>query len=191
MTEQPQPQVRDEKSRPSEAKGGKPMLSRYAHLSPVDVDSRELPPEEGPEKVSPVERLPSQLEPKARPTKRASFWKRITMPRNQPETGENPPDVHLSLEPVLDRMLALEKQIGANHSATEVHLQEFEEKMTRLWEAEEKLAQAEFRERLALLQANQEEIADALHTTGRNLLVLSTLVGLVLIGGVLAALFLL
>ena len=63
VAEQPHPQVRDGQSRPDEAKGPEPMLSRYAHLSPVDVDSRELPPEEGPDQVSPVERLPtSQLE---------------------------------------------------------------------------------------------------------------------------------
>ena len=192
MAEQPHPQVRDGQSRPDEAKGPEPMLSRYAHLSPVDVDSRELPPEEGPDQVSPVERLPtSQLEAQGRPNKRTSFWKRITMPRPQPETRETPPAVNLSLDPVLNRMLALEKQIAANQSATEIRLEQFEENLTRVWEREEKLAQAEFRERLALLQANQEEIADALHTTGRNLIVLSSLVGLVLVGAVLGVLFLL
>jgi hypothetical protein len=70
-------------------------------------------------------------------------------------------------------------------------LEQFEENLTRLWELEEKLAQAEFRERLALLQANQEEIADALHTTGRNLIVLASLVGLTLAAAVLGVLFLL
>ena len=99
--------------------------------------------------------------------------------------------MNLSLDPVLNRMLALEKQIAANQSATEIRLEQFEENLTRVWEREEKLAQAEFRERLALLQANQEEIADALHTTGRNLIVLSTLVGLVLVGAALGVLFLL
>ncbi|MEE3328839.1 MAG: hypothetical protein VX252_15985 [Myxococcota bacterium] len=199
MAEQPQPQVRDGQSRPSEATGQQPVLSRYAHLSSVesppapamDVDSRELPSEEGPEKVSPVERLPSQLQAQGRPQKRTPFWKRIAMPRLQDEASEPRPAATVSLEPVLNRMLALEKQIAANQSATEIRLEQFEENLTRLWELEEKLAQAEFRERLALLQANQEEIADALHTTGRNLIVLASLVGLTLAAAVLGVLFLL
>ena len=199
MAEHPQAQVQDGQSRPAETTGQQPVLSRYARLSAVentakpamDVDSREIPPDQGPEKVSPVERLPSQLEAKTRPQKRASFWKRITMPRVQNEANETPPPAAISLEPVLNRMLALEKQMAANQSATELRIEQFEENLTRLWELEEKLAQAELRERLALLQANQEEIADALHTTGRNLIVLASLVGTALIAGGLGVLFLL
>ncbi|MAI25744.1 MAG: hypothetical protein CMN75_06895 [Spirochaeta sp.] len=199
MAEHPQAQVQDGQSRPAETTGQQPVLSRYARLSAVentakpamDVDSREIPPDQGPEKVSPVERLPSQLEAKTRPQKRASFWKRITMPRVQNEANETPPPAAISLEPVLNRMLALEKQMAANQSATELRIEQFEENLTRLWELEEKLAQAELRERLALLQANQEEIADALHTTGRNLIVLASLVGAALIAGGLGVLFLL
>ena len=199
VAEHPQPQVQDGQNRPAETTGQQPVLSRYAHLSSVenpvkpamDVDSREIPSEQGPDEVSPVERLPSQLEAKARPQKRTSFWKRITMSRSQSEANETPPPATVSLEPVLSRMLALEKQIAANQSATEVRLEQFEENLTRLWELEEKLAQAEFRERLALLQANQEEIADALHATGRNLLLLASLVGTALVAAGLGVFFLL
>ena len=199
MAEHPQAQVQDGQSRPAETTGQQPVLSRYARLSAVentakpamDVDSREIPPDQGPEEVSPVERLPNQLEAKPRPQKRTSFWKRITMPRVQKEANEPPPPATVSLEPVLNRMLALEKQMAANQSATELRIEQFEENLTRLWELEEKLAQAELRERLALLQANQEEIADALHTTGRNLIVLASLVGTALIAAGLGVLFLL
>ena len=81
--------------------------------------------------------------------------------------------------------------MAANQSATELRIEQFEENLTRLWELEEKLAQAEFRERLALLQANQEEIADALHTTGRHLIVLASLVGTALVAAGLGVFFLL
>jgi len=175
------------------------VLSRYAHLSAVgddatptmDVDSRELPADQGPEKLSPVERLPSQLDANPRPNKRTSFWKRITMPRVHTEPADKPPSPPISLEPVLNRMLGLEKQIAANQSATELRIEQFEENLTRLWELEEQLAQAEFRERLALLQANQEEIADALHTVGRNLTLLSVVLSTALVAAVLGLFFLL
>ena len=199
MAEQPQSQLNQPKKRHSEASGREPVLSRYAHLSAVrddaipamDVDSRELPADQGPEKLSPVERLPSQLEASPRPDKRTSFWKRITMPRVQTEPADTPPSPPISLEPVLNRMLGLEKQIAANQSATELRIEQFENNLTRLWELEEQLAQAEFRERLALLQANQEEIADALHTAGRNLTLLSVVVSAALVAALLGLLFLL
>ena len=85
----------------------------------------------------------------------------------------------------------VEKQIAANQSATELRIEQFEENLTHLWELEEQLAQAEFRERLALLQANQEEIADALHTAGRNLTFLSVVVSTALVAALLGLLFLL
>ena len=199
VAEQPQSQPNQAKKRQAEASGREPVLSRYAHLSAVedatsptmDVDSRELPADQGPEKLSPVERLPNQLEANPRPSKRTSFWKRITTPRTQSEPAGAPPPAPISLEPVLSRMLGLEKQLAANQSATELRIEEFEENLTRLWELEEKLAQAEFRERLALLQANQEEIADALHTVGRNLTLLSVVVSIALVAAVLGVLFLL
>ena len=199
MAEQPQSQLNQAKKRQPEASGREPVLSRYAHLSAVeddnaptmDVDSRELPADQGPEKLSTVERLPSQLEASPRPNTRTPFWRRITMPRVQSEPADKPSSPPISLEPVLNRMLGLEKQLAANQSATELRIEQFEKNLTHLWELEEQLAQAEFRERLALLQANQEEIADALHTVGRNLTLLSVVLSTALVAAVLGLLFLL
>ncbi len=180
------------------------MLSRYTRLaSPqptsrppaMDVDSREVPAEQGPEKISPVERLPTHPKPASQELKRSSFWKRIALPFKQkdPREAQDPvaAPAPLSLEPVLNRILALEKQLSANQSATEIRLEQVEENLTRLWETQDELAQTELRERLAVLQANQEEIADALHTTGRNLILLTSTVAAALAGGVLAVVFLL
>ena len=140
MAEQPQSQLNQAKRRQPEASSPEPVLSRYAHLSAVgddatptmDVDSRELPADQGPEKLSPVERLPSQLHANPRPNKRTSFWKRITMPRVHTEPADKPPSPPISLEPVLNRMLGLEKQIAANQSATELRIEQFEENRTNI-----------------------------------------------------------
>lgn len=202
MAEQPRAHEIHAKARPAVPARHTPVLSRYARFSgeperdrdaPMDVPSRELPPDLGPEETSPVERLPNGAASSQQPTKRASFWKRLALPR-LPEAPAPPapqPAPTVSLEPVISRMLALEKQIAANQSATELRLEKFEDNLTRLWELEDQLAQTELRERLAVLEANQEEIADALHTVGRNLVVLASFVGTALAAGVLGLLFLL
>jgi len=116
--------------------------------------------------------------------KKLPFWKRITLPRApgpQPAArteAARPP----SLEPVLARLNALEKQLAANQAATENQLTRFEENITRLWELEEQMTLTEVRERLALLEANQEEIADSLHTVGRNLAWLAVVLAAFLAG---------
>ena len=202
MAEQPQVQDSRTEATPAEPSRHPPVLSRYAHLSsvrdaparaPMDVDSRELPADLGPEEVSPVERLPVGPEAPARQARRTSFWKRLSLPRVQGAPAQPAPEPAptISLEPVISRMLALEKQLAANQSATEVQLEQFEQNLTRLWEMEDQLAQAELRERLAVLEANQEEIADGLHAVGRNLIVLVSVVGAALAAGVLGLVFLL
>jgi hypothetical protein len=141
---------------------------------PELVDS--LPPElamdtAGGEHAALVTLPHDPAEPKRR--EKLPFWKRIALPRplvqaTQAATGRSP-----SLEPILARLGALEKQLAANQSATETHLERFEENLTRLWELEEQMALTEVRERLALLEANQEEIADGLHLVGRNVSILA------------------
>ena len=108
--------------------------------------------------------------------RKVPFWKRITLPRTPQaaaapsiDRGPAPPN----LEPILARLAALEKQLAANQVATESQLTRFEENITRLWELEDDLALNEVRERLALLEANQEEIADGLHAVGRKLVTLT------------------
>lgn len=120
--------------------------------------------------------------------KKVPFWKRIALPRAQatsPGAATTAPRP-LSLEPILTRLNALEKQLAANQSATESQLARFEENITRLWELEEQLTLTEVRERLALLEANQREIADALHTVGRNLTLLAVVLAAGLMAGLLA-----
>jgi hypothetical protein len=120
--------------------------------------------------------------------KKVPFWKRIALPRAQETspTAATAAPRSLSLEPILTRLNALEKQLAANQSATESQLTRFEENITRLWELEEQLALTEVRERLALLEANQREIADALHTVGRNLTLLAVVLAAGLMAGLLA-----
>lgn len=202
LAEQPRAQEGHADASPAGPTRQPPLLSRYAHLASVrdapaqpalDVDSVELPADLGPEEISAVERLPAGSESPPQPAKRRPFWKRIALPRVQgapaPPTATSLPPV--SLEPLIRRMLALEQQIAANQSATELQLERFEENLTRLWELEGQLAQAELRERLAVLEANQEEIADALHAVGRNLTVLVSVVGAALAASFLAVVFLL
>lgn len=124
-----------------------------------------------------------RAEPEAGRGKKVPFWKRIALPRS-PSASPGPAPAQPSVEPLVARLVALEKQLAANQSATETRLDKFEENITRLWELEEQLAVTEVRERLALLEANQQEIADGLHTVGRNL----TLVAIVLAAGVAAGL---
>ncbi|MAJ62071.1 MAG: hypothetical protein CBC48_20340 [bacterium TMED88] len=114
--------------------------------------------------------------PESASGRKVPFWKRITLPRTPQaaaapsiDRGPAPPN----LEPILARLAALEKQLAANQVATESQLTRFEENITRLWELEDDLALNEVRERLALLEANQEEIADGLHAVGRKLVTLA------------------
>lgn len=120
--------------------------------------------------------------------KKIPFWKRIALPRAQaiPPQASTATPRPLSLEPILTRLNALEKQLAANQSATESQLARFEENITRLWELEEQLTLTEVRERLALLEANQQEIADALHTVARNLTLLAVVLAAGLVAGLLA-----
>ena len=187
-----------------------PVLSRYAHLASVsvsgekeneeasapptvDVRSEEVPANQGPTNLSPVERLPARPAAPNPPPKRSPFWKRITLPRAQepPAPVAQPIEPKISLEPIVARIRALEEQIAANHSDSQARLEQSEENLTRLWEMEEQLAQAELRERLAVVEANQEEIADGLHAVARNLVVLASLLGTALGASLLAGLFLL
>ena len=114
---------------------------------------------------------------------RLPFWKRIALHR--PGAAPQPPPV--SLDPVFARLDELEKQIAANRSAMLDRLNDFEENFTRLWELEEQMSLNEVRERLALLQANQEEIADALHSLTRHLSLAAWLLAAALAAGALAA----
>jgi hypothetical protein len=124
--------------------------------------------------------------------KKMPFWKRLALPLVQSASsgphaatrsaGTRAP----SLDPILTRLGALEKQIAANQSATESQLTRFEENLTRLWELEEQMTITEVRERLALLEANQEEIADGLHTVSRNLVLVAVVLAAGLAAGLLA-----
>jgi len=115
------------------------------------------------------------------------FWKRIVLPRPIAQATQAATGRSQSLEPILARIGALEKQLAANQSATEIHLDRFEENITRLWELEEQMTITEVRERLALLEANQEEIADGLHVIGRNVSILAIVLAIAVAATLLVA----
>ncbi|MCH2187465.1 hypothetical protein MK280_16555 [Myxococcota bacterium] len=173
--------------RPTRETSAPDQTSPRTHADPQAsfrrVEANEVRP--APDKASSWQAAPSSPSVPARMDRPASetpsgrkvpFWKRIALPRTpQPaaapsiDRGPAPPN----LEPILARLATLEKQLAANQVATESQLTRFEENITRLWELEDDLALNEVRERLALLEANQEEIADGLHAVGRKLVTLA------------------
>ncbi len=179
-----------------------PPLSRYARSRPAQKRGEEPTPS-----VRPVVRaeppraatagarsdrarssgdmlpIPTTPEPGPPGRGRLPFWKRIALHRPAPA----PAAPAVSLDPVLTRLNELDRRIAENQRATLSRMNSFEENITRLWELEEQTSLNEVRERLALLEANQEEIADALHSLTRNLSLISLLIVLALAGGALAA----
>ena len=166
-----------------ESRESEPVLRR---LEPSEVRDGSLQDERWQQSALPALKPTPQDKSGSR---KVPFWKRLTLPRSP--SVSPPPQFEASptpnLEPVLARLAALEKQLAANQVATENQLTRFEENIIRLWELEDDLALTEVRERLALLEANQEEIADGLHAVGRNLMILTLAIG----GAVLAGLALL
>ena len=163
-----------------ESRESEPVLRR---LEPSEVRDGSLQDERWQQSALPALKPTPQDKSGSR---KVPFWKRLTLPRSP---GFSPPPQFEAsptpnLEPVLARLAALEKQLAANQVATENQLARFEENIIRLWELEDDLALTEVRERLALLEANQEEIADGLHAVGRRLTILSLTIG----GAVLAGL---
>ena len=138
-----------------------PTTRKYAPIEPDrQVEQLGLPAEATPE----PERVP--------------FWKRIAMPRS-PSTAKPPqPGPLPNLDPILGRIKQLEEAMTTHQAATFGRLDSFEQNITRLWELEEQMALTEVRERLALLEANQEEIADGLHAVARNLSILAVVLAL-------------
>lgn len=104
------------------------------------------------------------------------FWKRISLPRTQSPT---PPPTPASVEPILERLEALEKLLADSQKATIGQLEQVDENLQRLLELEDELGLSEIRERLALVEAGQVEIADGLHSISRNLSVLTVVIALV------------
>jgi len=125
--------------------------------------------------------LPTVLPPERE--QRVPFWKRIHLPRAQgPAQAPTP----TSLEPVLERLEALEKLLAESQKATIGQLEQMDENLERLLELEDELGLSEVRERLALVEAGQVEIADALHSVARNLSVLSVVMALIVAAGAFA-----
>ena len=140
--------------------------------------SRPTPAPAEPEPPPPVisATVPTVLPPRREPEPRVPFWKRITLPRIQSSTAQaaTPP----SLEPILERLEALEKLLADSQKATIGQLEQVEENLNRLLELEDELGLSEIRERLSLVEAGQVEIADGLHSISRNLSVLTVVIAL-------------
>jgi hypothetical protein len=123
------------------------------------------------------------LPPKREPEQRVPFWKRIHLPRAQSTT---PPPTPASVEPLLERLEALEKLLAESQKATIGQLEQMDENIERLLEIQDELVLSEVRERLALVEAGQVEIADGLHSVSRNLSVLSVVMALLVAAGAFA-----
>jgi hypothetical protein len=128
--------------------------------------------------------VPAVRPPEPPRKQRLPFWKRIALPRKPtPEPMHaapvpSPPAAPTDLGPVLRQLDALEAQLRDSQRVTREQLQAFEENLTRMWQLEEQIALTEVRERLALLEASQEEIADGLHAVSRHLSILAVVLGL-------------
>jgi hypothetical protein len=125
--------------------------------------------------------LPVATTPPPPKHEKVPFWRRITMQR----TG-GPSLRGGSIEPLVTRIAALERQISANQATTLSRLENLEQNITRLWELEEQLTLTEVRERLAVMEANQEEIADSMHAVARNLAIVAVVLALAVAAGVFA-----
>ena len=128
--------------------------------------------------------LPALRAPEPPRKPRLPFWKRIALQRkpaaerapaaDAPSVAAPAPD----LAPVLRQLASLEKQLQDSRVVQREQLKAFEENLTRMWQLEEQIALTEVRERLALLEASQEEVADGLHAVSRNLSILAAVLGL-------------
>jgi len=104
------------------------------------------------------------------PKRRRPFWKRIAMarpaaePQAQPQVAI-PPDL---LKPALERIDHLTRRFEREQKALHERLDEFEHNLTRLWELEEQMGMEEVRAQLAVMRANQEETADAVHALAKR-----------------------
>ncbi len=104
--------------------------------------------------------------------KRRPFWKRLSMVRPQAEPAPPPPSVEIPkdlLKPAIERIDHLTRRFEREQKALHERLEEFEHNLTRLWELEEQMGLEEVRAQLAVMRANQEETADALHTLARRI----------------------
>jgi hypothetical protein len=132
--------------------------------------------------------LPALRESAAQPPRadeKRPFWKRLSMSRSAapapPPVAQVPPDL---LKPALERIDHLTRRFEHEQKALHERLDQFEHNITRLWELEEQMGLEEIRAQLAVIQANQEEIADGVHAIARNVAVAAGL-GLALLAGVL------
>ena len=86
-------------------------------------------------------------------------------PSSQPPPVEIPKDL---LKPVIERIDHLTRRFEREQKALHGRLEDFEHNLTRLWELEEQMGLEEIRAQLAVMRANQEEIADGLHALARR-----------------------
>jgi len=128
--------------------------------------------------------LPALRSPEPPRKPRLPFWKRIALQRKPAAERKPAADVTSAaapapdLGPVLRQLASLEKQLKDSRVIQREQLKTFEENLTRMWQLEEQIALTEVRERLALLEASQEEVADGLHAVSRNLSILAVVLGL-------------
>jgi hypothetical protein len=104
-------------------------------------------------------------------SKRRPFWKRLSMVRPAGESS-SPPAVEIPkdlLKPAIERIDHLTRRFEREQKVLYERLDEFEHNLTRLWELEEQMGLEEIRAQLAVMRADQEEIADGLHALTRRM----------------------
>lgn len=133
----------------------------------------------------PALREQPQTQSPPRAEEKRPFWKRLSMARPAasapPPVASIPPEL---LKPALERIDHLTRRFEHEQKALHERLDQFEHNITRLWELEEQMGLEEIRAQLAVIQANQEEIADGVHAIARNVAVAAGL-GVAVLGGLL------
>jgi len=158
-----------------------PTLSRFAHLG-ERVQSRSLgasselenpTPNPGKEPTEPAE------------NKKVSFWRRIALPRTAARGSTPTP----SLESLLERVHALERQSATHQALTEERLARAEHALGQIRGRDPEAALNALRERLAGLEIDQSESEEALARATRGVKILNTLLATALALAVGAAVF--
>ncbi len=110
--------------------------------------------------------------------RRRPFWKRLSMgrPHAEPQAPQSAPIPKDLLKPAIERIDHLTRRFEREQKALHERLDEFEHNLTRLWELEEQMGMEEVRAQLAVMRANQEEIADALYALTKRVAVGATAV---------------
>ncbi len=160
-----------------------PPDSTREPLDSEQAERSERPGESTPESRALVS-VPTVLPHRSDEQPRSSFWQRIAARGGLARQADRGVATKTDIQPILERIDALESLLADGQKAS-LARSELHEEALRALETEVDLS--DVRERLALVEAAQMEIADGLHALARNVMILVGLVGMAAIGGAVAA----